>query len=92
MPEAAADAPKFWFGIPEGRPETLDEVPYHSRKSFVGADGAFSDGDRLTYGPSSVYEAEAILGGPLPGSRHVNDGINDIGVIQAAVSGYLLSA
>ncbi|AUS25277.1 phage baseplate assembly protein V [Paenibacillus polymyxa] len=78
VPEAAADAPKFWFGIPEGRPETLDEVPYHSRKSFVGADGAFSDGDRLTYGPSSVYEAEAILGGPLPGSRHVNDGINDI--------------
>ncbi len=75
VPEAAADAPKFWFGIPEGRPATLDEVPYRSRKSFVGADGAFSDGDRLTYGTSSVYEAKAILGGPLPGSGHVDDGI-----------------
>ncbi|WP_025721243.1 phage baseplate assembly protein V [Paenibacillus sp. 1-18] len=78
VPEAAADAPKFWFGIPEGRPGTLDEVPYHSRKSFVGADGAFSDGDRLTYGASSVYEAEAILAGSLPGSRYGNDEINDI--------------
>ncbi|MGM1019191.1 MAG: phage baseplate assembly protein V [Bacillota bacterium] len=75
VPEAAADGPKFWFGIPEGRPATLDEVPYHSRKSFVDADGAFSDGDDLSYGASSVYEAEAILGGPLPGSGPVDDGI-----------------
>ncbi|MEK4429117.1 contractile injection system protein, VgrG/Pvc8 family [Paenibacillus sp. FSL M7-0802] len=75
VPEAAADSPKFWFGIPEGRPATLDEVPYHSRKSFVGADGAFSDGDGLSCGASSVYEAAAILGRPLPGSGHVDDGI-----------------
>jgi hypothetical protein len=34
IPEATADAPKFWFGMPEGRPGELWEHPYSVKKTL----------------------------------------------------------
>ncbi|MEB9895677.1 contractile injection system protein, VgrG/Pvc8 family [Bacillus cereus] len=34
IPEATADAPKLWFGVPEGKRWILDKTSYHVRKTL----------------------------------------------------------
>ncbi|MCL6559915.1 MAG: hypothetical protein K6U74_14205, partial [Firmicutes bacterium] len=61
IPEAASDTPKFWFGLPEGRPGELTDYHYSVKKSLGDYMKTVWDyGDELDEEDVTCYAVESV--------------------------------